>query len=156
GLACRELLRLRVELRGALLEVVPELGRRAGPLQRCLAPVELGLAGGELVRERGIGGRSLRDLPLARGQLLLALCQHGLALVELGDPLERSLRPLVLAGGELLAQPVRGGRDLLVLRVELPLPLRELLVAAGELRLACAELLPPVGDRLVAPREGGP
>src|SRR5205085_12385916 len=100
----------------ALLEIGPELGRGARALQSRLAPVELGLAGCELVRERRIGGRSSRDGPLALGQLLLALRQRCLALVELGDPLERRLRALVLAGGALLAQPVGGGRALLLLR----------------------------------------
>src|SRR5919197_5877754 len=63
-LALGELALPRVEGRSALLEVVPELGRRTRPLQRRLAPVELGLSRCELVRESRIGGRSLRDGPL--------------------------------------------------------------------------------------------
>src|SRR5919197_2191553 len=128
-LALRELVLPRVERRGALLEVVSELGLRACALQRVLAAVELGLAGGELVGQSRISGSPLRDGALALRELLLAPRQRGLALVEGGDPLERGLRPLVLAGSELLAEPVCGRGDLLLLRVELPLPLRELLVA---------------------------
>src|ERR687885_406212 len=147
----RELLLAGIEGRGALLEVVPELGRCARALQRRLAPVELRLAGGE----RCVGRLALRGLPLSLDELLLPQRERGLALVELGDALERRLRPFVLAGRELLAEPVGRGRDLLFLRVELPLPLGELLVAAGELRLAPPELLLPVGERLVALVEDG-
>src|SRR5919197_3494548 len=83
----RELALPGVERRGALLEVVPELGRRARTLQRRLAPVQLRLARGErgvalgqLGDECGVGRLALCGLPLPLGELLRPQRQRGLAL----------------------------------------------------------------------------